>query len=389
VIRNGTTYYDYYFPRTISYQTPGQKTIKVIAKYPSIGGCALSEQQIDLIFDVYDPPISKFKTSTNFCAVSEIQFTDQSVDNGNAITAWHWDFGDGETSGEQNPKHSYASPGTYIAKLRVENSTSCDVIEFQQTINVNSVPVATFTFSKPGCNNTNVTFTDNSSIPTGNIVKWSWDFGDGTKADRTDNLPFDHKYAIGGNFQVSLTVISNTGCENTLTQTANVTTPFLEVGQDIVMIRGGAVTFNVNATGTNLQYNWSPSIGLDRDDVKNPVASPTEDTRYTLTITSDEGCVLSDDIYVKLVDKPIIRNTFTPNGDGVNDLWEIEYLESYPEVRVDVFNRFGVRVYASVGYTRPWNGTMNGSDLPVGTYYYVIDPKLGIPAYTGWVTILR
>ena len=188
---------------------------------------------------------------------------------------------------------------------------------------------------------------------------------------------------------MSLTVTSNTGCANTIIQMANVTTPSLEAGQDLIMIRGGFVAFNINATGTNLQYKWSPAIGLDRDNVRNPVASPTEDTRYTVTVTSDEGCVLTDEILVKIVDKPIIRNTFTPNGDGVNDVWQIEYLDSYPEVRVDIFNRFGVRIYASIGYKTPWNGTLNGSELPVGTYYYVIDPKLGIPVYTGWVTILR
>lgn len=389
VVRNGTTYYDYYFPRTIAYQTPGEKNIKVLAKYPSIGGCALSEQQIDLTFDVYDPPTSKFKTSTNLCAASEIQFTDESQGNGNPITAWLWDFGDGKTSTEQNPLHSYASAGTYTAKLLVKNSTSCATIQYSQTISISSVPVAGFSLSKPGCNITNITLTDNSTTATGTIVKWRWDLGDGTKLERTNNLPFDHNYAKGGNYQVILTVSSNTGCESTLTQTANVSTPFLEAGQDLIMIRGGAVTFNINATGTNLQYKWSPAIGLDRDDVKNPVASPPEDTRYTVTITSEEGCVVSDDIFVKIVDKPIIPNTFTPNGDGVNDVWVIEYLDSYPEVRVDIFNRFGVRVYASIGYTKPWNGTLNGSDLPVGTYYYVIDPKLGIPAYAGWVTILK
>ncbi len=389
VVRNGTTYYDYYFPRTISYPTAGQKNIKVLAKYPSIGGCALAEQQIDLILDVYDPPISRFKISKNLCAVSEIQFTDESLDNGNPITAWLWDFGDGKTSAEQNPRHSYASPGTYTAKLLVKNSTSCTAVEYSQTITISSIPAAVFSLSKPGCNNTNITLTDNSTITTGTIVKWSWDFGDGTKTERANNLPFDHNYAKPGNYQVSLTVTSNTGCESMITQTANVTTPFLEAGPDIVMIRGGSVTFNVNATGTNLQYKWSPSTGLDRDNIKNPVASPTEDTRYTLTITSEEGCVVSDEILIKIVDKPIIPNTFTPNGDGVNDVWEIEYLDSYPEVRVDIFNRFGVRVYASIGYTTPWNGTLNGSDLPVGTYYYVIDPKLGIPAYAGWVTILK
>ena len=342
-----------------------------------------------MILDVYDPPISRFKISTNLCAVSEIQFTDESIDNGNSITAWRWDFGDGKKSGEKNPLHAYSSSGTYIVKLLVENSTSCDVVAYQQTIIINSLPAAAFSSSKPGCNNTTITFTDNSTIPTGNIVKWSWDVGDGTKLDRTNNSPFNHQYATGGNYKVTLTVTSNNGCVNTIIQTANVTTPSLEAGQDLTMIRGGSVAFNISATGTNLQYKWSPAIGLDRDDVKNPVASPTEDTRYTVTVTSDEGCVLTDEILVRIVDKPVIRNTFTPNGDGVNDVWQIEYLDSYPEVKIDIFNRFGVRIYASIGYKTPWNGTVNGSELPVGTYYYVIDPKLGIPVYTGWVTILR
>lgn len=389
VIRNGTTYYDYYFPRTVSYQSAGTKNIKVMAKYPSIGGCALSEQQIDLTLDVYDPPTSKFKTAANLCAGTGIQFTDESLPNGNPITSWLWDFGDGKTSTEQNPLHSYSAPGTYSVKLFVKNSTSCNGVEYAVPITVGSVPTASFTLSKPGCNITNVTIADNSTIPTGTIVKWTWDFGDGTKEERTNNQPFDHKYLIGGNYEVSLTVTNNAGCESTFTQTANVSTPFLEAGKDIIMLRGGSVKFNIEARGTNLQYKWSPSIGLDRDDVKNPVASPTEDTRYTLTITSEEGCIVSDDILVKIVDKPIIPNTFTPNGDGVNDAWVIEYLENYPEVRVDIFNRFGVRVYASIGYIKPWSGTFNGSELPVGTYYYVIDPKLGLPAYSGWVTILR
>lgn len=389
VVRNGTTYYDYYFPRTISYPISGKKTIKILAKYPSIGGCALNEQQIDLNLEVFDPPVAKFKTSTNFCAVSEIQFTDESIDNGNPITSWSWDFGDGKSSDKQNPAHTYAGPGTYIVKLKVKNTTSCDVIEYQQTIDVNTLPEASFTASKPGCNNTTITFTDKSKLTSGNIVKWSWDFGDGTRLDRIDNLPLEHKYAAGGNYEVSLTVTSNTGCENTIVQTTNVTTPVLEAGEDLILIRGGSVRFNIKATGTNLQYKWSPATGLDRDDVKNPLASPTENTLYSVTVTSDEGCVLTDNISVNIVDKPIFRNTFTPNGDGVNDVWEIDYLESYPDVSVDIFNRFGVKVYTTIGYKSPWDGTLNGDELPVGTYYYVIDPKQGIPIYTGWVTILR
>ena len=389
VLRNGTTFYDYNFPRAISYQSSGSKTIKVIAKYASIGGCVLSEQQIDLIFNVFDPPESKFKTSLSLCANNEIQFTDQSVDNGNAITSWNWDFGDGNTSEEQNPKHTYSNPGPYTVKLLIANSTSCKVLASQQDIVIKPIPAPSFTFSKPGCDNSSIIFTDMSNISSGKLVKWSWDFGDGNKLEKADNIPFNHQYTSGGTFQISLTVSSDSGCEKTLTQVLNISTPFLNAGNDTIILKGGAISFNVNATGTNLKYKWSPSVGLNRDDIKNPIASPTEDTRYTLTITSEEGCILADDIFVKVVEVPVIRNTFTPNGDGVNDIWQIEYLDSYPEVSVNIFNRFGVKIYTSIGYLNPFNGTFNGAELPVGTYYYVIDPKLGFPVYKGWVTILR
>ena len=169
----------------------------------------------------------------------------------------------------------------------------------------------------------------------------------------------------------------------------NITTPFLNAGSDTLILRGGGVKFKVRATGTNLKYKWSPSIGLDRDDVQNPVASPTEDTRYSVTITSEEGCVLQDDILVRVLEKPLIPNTFTPNGDGVNDKWKIEYLDSYPNVTVNIFNRYGVRLFVSIGYIEPWDGMFNGQLVPVGTYYYVIDPKIALPAFKGWVVVIR
>ena len=86
---------------------------------------------------------------------------------------------------------------------------------------------------------------------------------------------------------------------------------------------------------------------------------------------------------------PVIPNAFSPNGDGINDTWIIDYLNSYPGVTVQVFNRYGQAVYRSVGYSRPWDGTYNNQPLPVGTYYYVIDRKVAAPKISGWVAILR
>ena len=92
-------------------------------------------------------------------------------------------------------------------------------------------------------------------------------------------------------------------------------------------------------------YSWSPSTGLDRRDISNPIASPSEDITYTLTVTTDEGCTVSDDVFVKVLKQPEVPNTFTPNADGVNDVWMVKYLESYPNCTINVFNRFGGKVF--------------------------------------------
>ena len=86
---------------------------------------------------------------------------------------------------------------------------------------------------------------------------------------------------------------------------------------------------------------------------------------------------------------PVIPNTFTPNGDGINDFWDIKYLNSYPGNTVNIFDRYGRKVYTSNGYNIPWDGTYSGAPLPTGVYYYIIDPKNGRKAIAGYVTIIR
>ncbi|HEY4327213.1 MAG TPA: beta-propeller fold lactonase family protein [Mucilaginibacter sp.] len=82
-------------------------------------------------------------------------------------------------------------------------------------------------------------------------------------------------------------------------------------------------------------------------------------------------------------------NAFTPNGDGINDTWNIKYLDTYPNCTVNVYNRYGENVYSSIGYGIPWNGTYNGSALPTGSYYYIINLKNGLGVFSGNVTIIR
>jgi gliding motility-associated-like protein len=119
------------------------------------------------------------------------------------------------------------------------------------------------------------------------------------------------------------------------------------------------------------------------------MVSPVEDQTYTLTVRTADGCSAADNVFVKVLKTPGVPNAFSPNGDGVHDRWEIQYLDSYPGATVEVFNRYGQKVFASRGYARPWDGTVNGKSLPVGTYYYIIDPKNGRKPIAGYVDLIR
>jgi len=84
-----------------------------------------------------------------------------------------------------------------------------------------------------------------------------------------------------------------------------------------------------------------------------------------------------------------IPNTFSPNSDGINDTWVILGIENYPEVHVKVFNRYGATVFMSNDYKVPFNGDSNGSPLPVGAYYYIIDIGDGCGPISGSLNLLR
>ncbi len=157
-----------------------------------------------------------------------------------------------------------------------------------------------------------------------------------------------------------------------------------DAGPDVV-IPAGAST-QLQATG-GTTYAWSPTSGLSGIAVADPVAQPTETTVYTVS-TVINGCTYVDTLTVEVKHLVAPVNTFTPNGDGINDTWEVPELANYPQAEVSIHDRWGQRVYHSIGYKQPFDG----AGLPAATYYWYIQVNdLGGKSdpYTGYVTIVR
>ena len=165
----------------------------------------------------------------------------------------------------------------------------------------------------------------------------------------------------------------------------------VNAGPDKEILAGSSVLLEGTADGT-YPVTWTPmaSLTFPGNNPLQPLAAPLVTTTYTLS-AGVGGCASSSQVTVTV--RPAIRipNAFTPNGDGRDDTWQIEFIEQYPDNTVTVFNRWGSKIFSAENYSRAneWRGDINGQPAPVGTYYYVVVTKgpLG-RSYAGSITIL-
>jgi gliding motility-associated-like protein len=170
------------------------------------------------------------------------------------------------------------------------------------------------------------------------------------------------------------------------------TPPNADAGEDVFTAFGIPISFGGNPTGTaGTSLNWSPGVDLNDSTATNPTATIDTTTTFIVTVSDANGCVDTDTVVVEVLSPIFIPNGFSPNGDGPNDVWEIDFIEYFPECQVEVYNRWGQLLFISVGYQIPWDGKYEDKEVPIGTYYYVINLNnpLFPDAYTGPLTILR
>ena len=163
--------------------------------------------------------------------------------------------------------------------------------------------------------------------------------------------------------------------------------PVIDAGPNVTIVENTSTT--LGATG-GTSYTWTPGSTLSDSTISNPVASPTQTTTYYVTGVSPNGCVATDSVIVTVLPSIKFPDGISPNGDGKNDVWIIDFIEQFPNNVVEIYNRWGELLFHADGYQQDWDGTYNGKDLPIGTYYYVIElNEAGYEPYTGPITVLR
>lgn len=260
---------------------------------------------------VYPYPITSY-TVDDVCLNNPSVFVNgSSINTPDNIARYNWTFGDGNSSIIENPNHTYATEGTYNVKLIIESNNGC-LDSMLTTTRVNPKPTAAFNVNDD-CVNIAAQFTDNSTISSGNITNWKWDFDDGSAFDL--NQSPSHFYNNDGVYNPILIVTSDFGCEDTLelvtTRHAipNVDFSALPVCQYDSMHFVNNTTINAPSTITN--WIWNLGDGSPFSALESPNHKYNQSGIYNVSLiaSSSFGCV--GDITMPIQIYPIPTASFS------------------------------------------------------------------------------
>ena len=196
-----------------------------------------------------------------------------------------------------------------------------------------------------------------------------------------------------GDHTLTYTVKPAPECAGTVaTRTAVVAPiPTIQLADSMTTFRGNTFTLNPVLTGNPTQFRWASAQYLDDPTRADPtVTDIASDITYTLAVQNSSGCGAKDTIRIRVVARVWVPDAFSPNGDGLNDVWALPGIEAFPDAVMIVFNRWGEVIYHSEkGYPNPFDGTLNGTALPTGVYSFVLHTAPGKPALRGSVVLLR
>ena len=339
------------------------------------GGCNAVSDIVQIVFVA--PPFSNF-TVADGCLEIPTFATNLSLPGYGSITSSEWNFGDGATASTLNATHVYGQAGTYDIELIITNSNGC-VDTMVNQVEIFDLPNAAFTYTSDCPNNLiTISFTDQSTSADP-IDTWFYDFGGQGNSNQANP---SQQFNSQGNYIISHIVETINGCKDTAITTIQVN-PTPIAGFSFNTNNGLNVGAVFNFVDTSLygdSYFWNFD-NANTSTLQNPSNTYFANGDYLVTqyVYNDLGCYDSTSVWININTvtteiNTLIPNAISPNGDGYNDVWKLEFIDLlFPNATVQIFNQWGQELFNSVGYDVPWDGRFNGEDVPDGNYYYVIN----------------
>jgi len=351
----------------------------------------------DIRVNIYPEITASFSYSATSCTLAPVTYTDLSVSGSGTITNWTWNFGDGNTSNDQNPVHQFSLAGAFNVSLTVRDINGCIATYTQQIEWFPESEILVNPEEDIGCEPFTVSIINNSFPINGYTTEW--DLGDGNTSVAASPT---HTYETPGTYTVSLTITSPIGCVSQQTFPDLITvyeTPeadFLCDPQDPSNF-DPVVTFTDQSTGV-ATWLWDFGTG-DTSTDPSPIYSYPDTGKFVvvLEVTHIDGCT---DTMSKIIDVVprftyFLPNAFTPNSDGVNEEFRGEGIfYGIEQFEMRIFNRWGEQVFQANDPNIAWNGLKNNTGKPVqnGVYIYlvnIIGSRNQKFEYKGFATVIR
>lgn len=310
---------------------------------------------------VFKFALNKIQSSISLPTVSgckSVGYTFNNESQGGNI--YYWDFGDGTTSNEFQPTHLFPDTGTYSIKLVVSDSLGC----FSSDTTYTTLDV--FDIETNASLDTTICPGDTVFIwaSGGDTYQWITDYNIVSDNDSSYVFPYNST-------AYNVLVTNDKGCSNMEQINVNVySPPYVTAGPDLDISYGESIQLQGATNSTN--FIWQPEDSISCDTCIQPFVDPITTTQYIISVVDSNGCINSDTVLVILDGAIYVPNTFTPNGDGVNDVFVVKGKE-IKTFEFWIFDRWGELIFHTNNMNVYWDGTFGGRPVQIDTYIWKME----------------
>jgi gliding motility-associated-like protein len=278
------------------------------------------------------------------------------------------------------PVHQYTSPGNYLVGLIVETASGCrDTAQLQTPVRLVNSPRIGIAGDSIICVNDKIRHSGTLE-QADSSVRWAWRFPNGNNASM--QKPPIQQYTKAGTFYIETIAVNGSGCADTAIQNIYVhPNPEATLPASVTTTVGSPVLLPGKYSPNTVSYAWSPDSTLSCNNCPQPVATPRFDTKYTVSIVDSNGCRNKENINVNVLCQGItvfLPNTFSPNGDGSNDVFYVRGRGLDRVKTLRIFSRWGQIIFEQKDFPvnsmqHGWDGKIQGQKPHPDVYVYQVE----------------